>query len=183
MGVSLTFWSPVVWTLLGALFTIVSLALTLYIAVVGRDIYAQRLEEIVEAVERTDRRSANLRLGNPEAAQRNVGALPQALAPHGRSVAQTLRDGFRGLTIDLRTLTAATHETRDAVTRLVTVAGASAPLLPEILAELRRLRRGDLKIQRRLPPFSLFDFFGKARAAALARERIQATPSPFHELD
>jgi hypothetical protein len=55
-------------------------------------------------------------------------------------------------------------------------------VLLKILAELRKMTKGDPKIQRRLLPFSLH-LFSKAQAEVLARERIQATPNPFHDLD
>ncbi|KAH8714857.1 hypothetical protein GQ44DRAFT_625050 [Phaeosphaeriaceae sp. PMI808] len=58
----------------------------------------------------------------------------------------------------------------------------ATPVLLEILAELRKMTKGDPKIQRGLRPFSL-QVFLEAQAKVLARERIQATPNPFLDLD
>ncbi|KAF1348312.1 hypothetical protein EJ07DRAFT_141768 [Lizonia empirigonia] len=61
-------------------------------------------------------------------------------------------------------------------------APATTPVLLEILAELRKMTKGDPRIQRGLRLFSL-QVFLEAQAIVLARERIQATPNPFLDLD
>ncbi|KAH7371568.1 hypothetical protein BKA66DRAFT_444025 [Pyrenochaeta sp. MPI-SDFR-AT-0127] len=149
-----------------------------------RGLFRTQLEQIAEDVRLMRVRSADIRPENLEVIKRNVGALRMALTPHGESIAETLRDELRELTTELQALATATRETHEVVSGLMTNSQAPAtPVLLEILAELRRLAKGDLKIQRRLEPFSPPIFFGRAQAKVLARERIQATPSPFHELD
>ncbi|KAF2241040.1 hypothetical protein BU26DRAFT_186423 [Trematosphaeria pertusa] len=171
MDASFAFWFPTVWTMFGAIFTILSFAFSFYVAVVRYDPSVDRLRWMHERLEKI-----YLRLGSLE-------ALMMAFTPHGGSTAETLRDALRGLTTELQASAAATHETHAVLTRLTTDSQEPTPVLLEILAEPRQLRKGDLKIQRRLPAFSLSNFVRGAHAEGLARERIQATPSPFHELD
>lgn len=181
IGASFSFRFP---EMLGALFTIFSFALAAYIAFARSDIVADRLRLILDGVNAIVERPVDQRLSSPEALNMDVRALRMAQAPHGEPDAETPCDILRGLRIDLRALAAATRETYEADTGSMADSRAPAtPVLLEILAEIRRLKKGGLKIQRGLPPFSLFNSFERALAEDLARERVQATPSPFHELD
>lgn len=153
MDASFSFWFPAVWTLLGALFTIFSFVLAFYLAFGRRDLIAPQLNEIVVVLRTLRNRSASLRV-----VQRDVGALTMAVTPHGESIAETL-GALRELTTDLQALASIARETCGAVTGLMTDPQAPAtPVLLEILAELRKMTKGDPKIQRRLPPFSLHLF-------------------------
>jgi len=176
MNESFKFWFPSIWTLLGAVFTIASFAFSFYVVFVRHDVVATRVEACTTAVKDTCS-TLESRLENLEALTRDGEALRTALTPHGELIAQTLRDSLRELRNDVQALDAA-------VTRLMTdPQDPATPVLPEILSELRRPKTGNPKVQRRLAPFSLFNVFEKAHAEGLARERTQATPSPFHELD
>jgi hypothetical protein len=177
MNASFPFWFPAVWTLFGALFTIFSLALTAYFALDRRVFNLPVLDDIDGTVRTKDDHPASLR-----EVQRNVEALTTALTPHGESFAQTLR-ALQELSTDFQALALIVRETCGAVTGLTTDSRAPAtPVLLEILTELRKVTKGGPKIQRRLRPFSL-QIYLKAQAEVLARERMQATPNPFHDLD
>lgn len=170
--------------MLGTLFTIFSFLLAAYIAFARSDVVANRLVLILDTLRVIRDQPADPRLRSLEALEMDVRALRMALDPHGEHVAETLCDSVRGLRTDLQALTAATREAHGLDTGSMTDSQAPAtPVLLEILAEIRKLKKGDLKIQKRPPPFSLFNFFRRAPAEDLARERIQANPSPFHELD
>lgn len=177
MDASFKFWFPAVWTLLGCFFTIASLAVSFYVAFGRRNLIVPLLDQIMDALRIIRDRSASLWV-----AQRDVEALKMAVTRHEKSTAETLL-ALRELTTDLQALASIARETCGAVTGFKTDPQAPAtPVLLEILAELRKMTKVDPKIQRRLPPFSLHLFL-KAQAEGLARERIQTTPNPFHDLD
>lgn len=181
MNAPFSFWFPTVWTLLGATFTIFSFALSYFVEFVRHDIVAQRVGEIRNLLGPT--LDTLPRREQLEALEGDVGALKMALTPHGELIAETLRDGHIELLNELQALVAATREIHLAVTGSMTDSQApETPALSEILTELRRLTKGEPKIQRGLTPFS-FATFRKAQAEDLAAGRIQAPSSPFHELD
>jgi hypothetical protein len=135
------------------------------------------LDDIDGTVRTKDDHPASLR-----EVQRNVEALTTALTPHRESFAQTLR-ALQESSTDFQALALIVRETCGAVTGLTTDSWAPAtPVLLEILTELRKVTKGGPKIQRRLRPFSL-QIYLEAQAKVLARERMQATPNPFHDLD
>jgi len=120
-------------------------------------------------------------IGYLRAVQSDVAVLRMALTAPGQPLAETLRT-LQELRTDLLALAEDAHEIREVVTGLIT--DRQEPVLPvllEILAELRK-SKGDPQIQRGLQAFS-FQVFLDAQTKALARERIQATPNPFLDLD
>jgi Fic family protein len=177
MNESFTFWFPAVCTLFGCLFTIFSFFLSSHLAFGRRDLILLKLDVVVEALRAILEHLTSLRV-----VRSNVGTSTMAMAPHGESIAETLR-ALRGLTTDLQALASLARETHEAATRSATDLQAPAtPVLLEILAELRKMTKGDPQIQRGLRPFSLQSLL-KAQAEGLAREWIQATSNPFHDLD
>ena len=177
------FWFPAIWTMLGALFTIFSFALSAYIVFVRNDVVPRRLGSICVTLDKL-KESVDLRLTSLETLTGDVEALRMALVPHGEPGPEALRVGLRELVIELQVLAAAIRHTHGVDTESMTVSGALAiPRMQEISSELRQSRKGKLKIQKWFKPFSHSDFFEMARAEGLARERIQANPNPFHELD
>lgn len=177
MDESFTFWFPSTWTLIGCLFTIFSFAFTVYVTYGRPNLALPPLNQIVHFYEKMCNQTACLR-----EVQRDFGALRTAVAPPGEPLAQALRT-LPELTTDLQALASIARETCEAVTRLTIDSQAPAtPVLLEILTELRKMTKGGPKIQRRLSPFSLHRFL-EAQAEGLARERMQATPNPFLDLD
>jgi hypothetical protein len=177
MHESFTFWFPSAWTLVGAVFIVFSLCFAFFIAFGRRDLVKPVLDKIV-VVFRTIR-DQTASLGE---VQSDVAALMKAITAPGQSLAETLRT-LRELRTDLQALAIEARETSEAVTRLRSDPQAPAtPVLLEILAELRKMSEGGPKIQRGLRPFSL-QVFLEAQAEVLARERIQATPNPFLDLN
>jgi hypothetical protein len=177
MHESFTFWFPSAWTLVGAIFTIFSFSLAVFLAFGRRDSITPLLHEIMAILRTIRDESASLRV-----VQGDVATLMKAVTAPGQSRAETLRT-LRELRTDFQVLASEARETCEAVTRLKTDPQAPAtPVLLEILAELRKMTKGDPWIQRGLRPFSL-QVFLEAQAKVLARERIQATPNPFLDLD
>ncbi|KAJ4309155.1 hypothetical protein N0V94_009055 [Neodidymelliopsis sp. IMI 364377] len=176
MNESFTSWFLAVWTLLGCLFTIFFFFLTVYITFGRGDSIAPDVKDILSAVLAIGVEMTGLRV-----VQSDVEALKMAAGPHGESLAEMLRT-LRELRTDLQGLVTVSREIFEAVTRLRTDSQPATPVLLEILTDLRKVTRGDPKIQRGLRPFS-FRVFMDAQAEALARERMQATPNPFHDLD
>jgi hypothetical protein len=170
MNASTAFWSPEAWTVFGGLFTFSLLLLSVYVTFSGCAENISQLKLVLETWQ------ADLPLGDLEVSMRDVGAMTMALNQHGAPTAGTLCDCLRELRTDLQALAAATREAYGDDTESMT---GSQPLatsvLLEILAELRQLK-GDLKIQRKLPPFSLTNSFQRAPAEGLASEQIQTTP-------
>ncbi|KAF2011324.1 hypothetical protein BU24DRAFT_278662 [Aaosphaeria arxii CBS 175.79] len=170
MSESFTFWFPSSWTMIGAVFTIFSFCLAFFSAFVKRDSLHPLLQSIRAVL------AAGLR-----GVRRDVAALMTDSTARGQTLHEMLRT-LRGLRTDFQALAVIARETREAVDRSTTHSQEPAtPVLVEILAELRKMQ-GDPKIQRRLRPFSL-QVYLEAQAEVLARERMQATPNPFHELD
>jgi hypothetical protein len=173
---SFAFWFPLGWTLAVVVFTIFSFFFSLYVTLVRRDFVSPQLDSLVAALWAKRGDQVHLR-----AVQSDVAVLKMALAAPGQPLAETLRT-LQELRTDLLALAEDVHEICEVVTGLMT--DRQEPVLPvllEILAELRK-SNGDPQIQRGLQPFS-FQSFLNAQAKVLARERIQATPNPFLDLD
>jgi hypothetical protein len=173
---SFAFWFPLGWTIVGAVFTIFSFVFSLYVTLVRRDFVPPQLDSLVAVLWAIRGYQVYLR-----AVQSDVAVLKMALAAPGQPLAETLRT-LQELMTDLLVLAEDDHETREIVTGLMT--DRQEPVLPvllEILAELRK-SNGNPQIQRGLQPFS-FQAFLIAQTKVLARERIQATPNPFLDLD
>lgn len=172
---SFTCWFPLAWTLVGAVFTMFSFLFTVFLLFCRRDPLAIRLDRILDNI-RTTGESGSLRV-----VQNDVAELRKALTAPGQFLAETTRT-LQGLTTDFQALATEVHKTCEAVTGFMTEKWDPAtPVLLEILTELRKLN-GDPQIQSWLRPVS-FQVYLNARAAVLARERIQANSSPFPELD
>jgi hypothetical protein len=138
-----TFWFPSVCTLMGAIFTAAQFFLQIFFAFVRSDLYLPLLKDIAKS-SRCHRE-----------VQREVRALRTALTPLGEATAQML-DGHRRLTTDLQALAEATREITDIMRSLHEVQAPVAPVLFDILAELRNTQGGP-QIQGRLGAFSLRD--------------------------
>ncbi|KAJ8114240.1 hypothetical protein OPT61_g3831 [Boeremia exigua] len=90
--------------------------------------------------------------------------------------AAEIQDELRRLRTDAGMLQRSSRETNEELISLMTT-------LRKTFTNSRRMSYGHRSpIQRRLRPFSFHDFVA-ARAEVLARERMQANPSPFQELD
>jgi hypothetical protein len=177
MHESFTLWFPSGWTLVGAFFTIFSFSLAVFLAFGRRDSITPLLHEIMAVLQTIRDQSASLWV-----VQGDVAALTKAVTAPGQSCAKTLRT-LCELRTDFQALASEAREACEAVTRLTTDPQAPAtPVLLKILAKLRKMTKGDPWIQKGLWPFSL-QVFLEAQAKVLARERIQATPNPFLDLD
>ncbi len=176
MDAHFAFWFPSIWTLVGAVFFLFSFALALYVTFVRGHALYPSLMTIKSLYE-----SGYWELASLREVLTNDPTSRTVLIPLGESIAQT-SCALRELTIDLQALANAIRETRERAEASMTDSQEPAlPVLLEILAEVRKMSGGP-KIQRgRLPPFSLH--LMKAQAEALARERMQANPKPFPELD
>jgi hypothetical protein len=174
---SFEFWFSAAWTLIGAMFSIFGFILALFVAFGRRDFTLPLLKEIVLDLRAIRDQSANHRV-----VQRDVAELRKAVTALGQSHAETLRT-LRGLRTDLQALAIEAREICEAVAGSTTDLRVPAtPVLLEILTELRKMNNGDPQVQGRLRPFSL-QVFLEAQAIVLARQRIQATPSSFLDLD
>lgn len=177
MDANFTFWFPSFWSMFGGLVALCSLLFTLYSAFSGRDRVVLLLRSIGQAYD-----AIHYFLGDHRVVLMDVGTLMKTLAPHGELVVEVFRN-LPQLMIDVQTLASIAREAREWFERSRTDPQAPVtPVLLEILAELRKDTHVNPKVQRELPAFSLRDFL-KAQAEALARERTQANPNPFHDLD
>lgn len=99
----------------------------------------------------------------------------ELLSSLGKQAAEAQGD-LRGLRTDVGMLRRSSRETNEELISLTTA-------LRETFTDSRMMSYGHRSpIQRRLRLFSFHDFV-TARAEVLARERMQANPSPFQELD
>ncbi|KAH6618835.1 hypothetical protein C7974DRAFT_427071 [Boeremia exigua] len=176
MNEHFAFWYPSSWTMIGTVFSIFSFLVTLYVTFVRRDVVVTAIDKLRDVYETIRDESWYLR-----SVRTDVDALRKTLAPPGESTVEMHRT-LQGLRTDLQALATATRENREDVNGLMTESQAPAiPVLLEILAEVWKVTTREPKIQRRLPPFSRHLMV--AQAEALARERMQANPNPFQDLD
>ena len=114
------FWFPAIWTMLGALFTIFSFALSAYIVFVRNDVVPRRLGSICVTLDKL-KESVDLRLTSLETLTGDVEALRMALVPHGEPGPEALRVGLRELVIKFQVLAAAIRHTHGVDTESMTV--------------------------------------------------------------
>jgi hypothetical protein len=175
MNESFTFWLPAVCALVESVFTAAALFLAFFVAFGRRDKVPPLLQETVDTLRAPLEPSACLR-----EVQSDVRVLKTELVPLGESISEALVE-IRGLRTDLQALADATRETNDIMRSTMDTQAPATPVPLEILTELRKTQGGP-QIQRRLRAFSLHSFM-EARAEGLARERMQANPSPNPQLD
>jgi hypothetical protein len=169
MDASFAFWWPSSWTMIGALFTVLSFAALIHTSNVRAPFVSPELRSISADVENLRRVRAD------------VESLMMALTPHREQPAETTR-ALEEMRTDLRTLVCTACEALDSAERSRKDSQEATSAALEILAEARKITRGDPKVQGKLPAFSLRVYL-KAQAEALARERTQANPNPFCALD
>lgn len=162
--------------MIGAVFGVFSFCLAFFLAFVKRDSLNTLLLSILDVHVAIRDDLAGLR-----GVRGDVAALMTDSTARGQTLHEMLRT-FQMLRTDFQALAVIARETLEDVDRSRTQSQEPAtPVLVEILAELRKMQ-GDPRIQRRLRPFSL-QVYLEAQAEVPARERMRATPNPFHELD
>ncbi|KAB2109719.1 hypothetical protein AG0111_0g1474 [Alternaria gaisen] len=172
---SFAFWFPLAWTLVGVLSSLFACLLAFFTTFRRRDPLTTRLDHILNVL-RTLGESGGLRVVRDDVAE-----LRKALTAQGQFLAETTQT-LRPLMTDFQALATKVRETCQAVDGFMTEKREPAtPVLLEILTELRK-SNGDPRFQSWLRPVS-FQVYLNAQAAVLARERKQANPSPFPELD